>query len=63
MFMASLEKFIKSGSLIALLRLLLVLLRLLLSLLRLLLSLLRLLLVLLRLLACPSVFFGTLLSG
>ena len=47
--MASLEKFIKSGFLIALLRLLLVLLRLLLS--------------LLRLLACPSVFFGTLLSG
>jgi len=56
MFMASLEKFIKSGFLIALLRLLLVLLRLLLVLLRLLLS-------LLRLLACPSVFFGTLLSG
>lgn len=56
MFIASLEKFIKSSSLIALLRLLLVLLRLLLSLLRLLLS-------LLRLLACPSVFFGTLLSG
>ncbi len=54
--MASLEKFIKSGFLIALLRLLLVLLRLLLVLLRLLLS-------LLRLLACPSVFFGTLLSG